>query len=148
MKSTILALALLPWVAAAFFQSPSSMVKTHADKLQAAPSLMMEVTVQPIGGAAETHRLVFSKPNLLNWDGPTQDVMTDGKTVWTYDQKTKTYTEESRENAALSLSGADPMIVWSAFFDPKFPEGFVGAKAGKARRIKTFGVKEVEVTDA
>ncbi len=146
MKSLLFILAAGPLAAAFVFQTPSAQVKLHADKMQAAPSVALTVSITPIGGNPTEAKISALKPNMIRIDTADKEIVTDGKTVWTYNKKSSTYTEApAAENAAVSFLG-DDLWAWSAFFDPKFSEAIGSAKPGKARKMKGFGVKEVDVT--
>jgi len=141
-------LAVLPLTAAFMFQATGPL-KGHVDKLQAAKSLVVEYSVQPIGESLSNQTLSASFPNLLKWDSPAKIVVTDGKTIWTYDKAAKTYFEEpisTNWNAGF-LSGSTAWL-WSAFSDPKFTEQFGSVKAGRTRKLRGVDVAEYDVTFA
>lgn len=148
MKTTLLLLAAIPAATALVLQSPSAQLKAHADKLLAAPSFSATYTVQPIGGAPEEQSLQLAKPNLARWESPSKLVVTDGKTLWTYDKAGKTYTEQPA--TASSATEAIPSLAWqwSAFFDSRFAEQIGASKPGRARKFRGASIKEVDLTFA
>jgi outer membrane lipoprotein-sorting protein len=146
MKSLLFILAAGPLAATFVFQSPSAAVKLHADKMHAVPSVALTVSVTPIGGSPTEVKISALKPNMVRINTADKEVVTDGKTIWTYNKKASTYTEApASENAASSLLG-DDLWAWSAFFDTKFVESIATYKPGKVRKMKGFGIKEVDVT--
>lgn len=144
-KLSLLLVAVSPIAVALAFQSPSGQVKAHADKLQAATSLSLTVTIQPIGGSPEEQTFQFAKPNLLRWESSAKLVCSDGKTLWTYNKAEKTYSEEPAPAEGAWKMLGDTAWTWIAFFDSKFADQIGSAKLGRARKFKGVAIKEVEL---
>ena len=102
MKLALLSLAAAPLAALLVTQSAMPQLKAHADKLQAAKTMQLELSVQPIGGATYQATLKVQKPNLFQWDSPDRLVTTDGKTIWVYTKATQTYSEDAASATASS----------------------------------------------
>ncbi len=148
MRLSYLLIASLPLAAIAVTrQVQNPQIAGHVDALQKAPSVTLTVTAQPIGGASEEYTLTFSKPNMLKLDTVARTLVTDGKMIWDYDKKGKSYTEEAASPEALkALLTADNLWIWSAFFDADFSKALASAKPGASRNLKGNMVKEMVVT--
>ncbi|MBX3119091.1 MAG: hypothetical protein KF784_08505 [Fimbriimonadaceae bacterium] len=134
-------------VAALAYQVQNAQVSAHTEVLQKAPSVMLTVTAQKLGGAPDEYTLSFSKPNLLKLESSSRTLVSDGTMVWDYDKKAKTYTEDAASPGVLkTLLSADNLWIWSAFFDADFAKSISSAKAGASRNLKGNMVKELTLT--
>src|SRR5262245_4156221 len=102
-----LSLLLLGGVATMYVaQSGSGALQGHVKALQDAPSLTATLAVQPIGGAPETLKVSYSKPNLLKIESASGWTLCDGKAIYVYDKKENAWTEAAATDEAIkSTSG-------------------------------------------
>lgn len=118
-------------------------LKHQIDVLSAAPSLTVEYTVRVGSDAAMPYKLVLSRPDAFRLTTPTGFVVSDGKTITTYDAKKKSYKQVPYTvDAFTSLPEGS---VWGAFLGPKAMPEVVYSKVGMDRTIGGNAATEVEV---
>lgn len=146
MKLTISILTALPLLAGVFvLQTPSSSVKSHADKLLNSKALTIKYTVQEVGGAAIEKTAFFSKPNKLRIESPAMLTVSDGTSLRVLDKKSNTYSEGPAPKETERLMQPDCWL-WTAFFNHKFSDLVESSRAGKVRKMKGVSVREVELS--
>jgi outer membrane lipoprotein-sorting protein len=141
-----LASVILFVVGAAFQDSLPSLLQLHLKTLREAQSLTATINVTPIGEAAVEYRLAYAKPNMLKLSGPAGFTLIDGKTIYTYNAKDKTYSEAPASDEALQTVLRKDLYAWSAFFAKADKDFVKAAKAGATRNMKGNVVTEVAVT--
>lgn len=148
MRLSHLFIASLPLAALALVsQVQNAQISAHTDALQKAPSMTLTVTAQKLGGQSEEYTLTLSKPGMFKLDTPARTLVTDGKMVWDFDKKAKSYTEDAVTPEGMKkLLSADNLWLWSAFFNADFSKDIASAKLGASRNIKGNIVKELVVT--
>lgn len=130
-----------------YAQSGSAALQNHVKGLQDAPALTATLTAQQIGGAPETFKIAFSKPNLLRIETPAGWTLSDGKTIYSYSKKDNAWTERPLDSESLKQSaGLNEVFAWRAFFDKDALKSVVTAKSGANRVIKGTPTTELALT--
>lgn len=138
-------LALAPFAGYLFLADVS--VEKHVEALQKSKSLKVTFVVNHIGGASEEDVLTFSKPNRFKWETPAMLVVSDGKTVFSYDKVKKVYTKkDAGDGTPIDSLGADAVWAWSAFFNEKFGEAIASSEKGNAHKVRDIAVTDILVT--
>ncbi len=138
-------LAAAPFLAYAMFADTS--VDKHVQAFQNAQSLKATFTVSKVGGSTEEQTLSLSKPKFLKWESPSKVVVSDGKTLWTYDKTTKIYEKgDSTDELLVKALGDDTVWAWSAFFDKEFASNVTGVQKGSSRKVRNMAVTDITVT--
>jgi outer membrane lipoprotein-sorting protein len=116
----------------------------HAQTLGEAGFLTATLSVQPSGGATETLKLTYSKPNLLRIERPGGMVMSDGQSVIEYDKASNTYSSSAATPEALAkLAEREEVLAWAAFFAKEPAKAYRFGKAGAKRMLKGNAVTEI-----
>ncbi len=131
---------------AAFQDSLPPLLQLHLKTLREAQSLDATVTVTPIGETPVEYSFTYQKPNLLKIVGPDGYTVTDGKMIYTYSSKDKTYSEQPATDEALQSVLRKDLYAWSAFFAKEDKDFVKAGKAGAQRNMKGNVVTEVVVT--
>ena len=118
-------------------------LQRQIDVLGAAPSLTVDYTVKVGMDAAKPYRLELSRPDAFRLTTPTGFVLSDGKTVTTYDAAKKSYKQVPYAPDALATYPEGS--VWGAFFGPKAMPEIIYSKVGVDRTVGGNVVTEVEV---
>lgn len=122
-------------------------LKRNFDTLAAAPSLTATYKVQTIGEAAETYKLVLSRPTAFRLTSPTGYVVGDGKTVTTYVKAKNSYTQVPYTDAwATEFARRPEVVAWGAYLSKSPATDIVAAKAGASRKIGGADTTEVDVS--
>ncbi len=138
------ALLLVPFAATALLSDSS--VDRHVAALQKAQSLQATLSVTKVGGSTDELTLSFSKPDKFRWESPAKLVVSDGKTLFTYDKGSKTYTKgEAGPDALKKALSDDAVWAWSAFFNDKFGEDVVSSQKGESRKLRNVAVTDLTV---
>ncbi len=118
----------------------------HVHALQEAGALRMTLAVQPTGGPPSELRISFGRPNLYRLDSQTGFVLSDGKTVYTYDKASNTYTETPADAPALAKHAmSEEAWAWGAFFSKEALRGVRSAQSGSKRNLKGNPVTEIAI---
>ncbi|MEZ0327576.1 MAG: c-type cytochrome domain-containing protein, partial [Fimbriimonas sp.] len=133
-------------VGVAFQDNLPPQLQLHLKTLREAQSLTATVSVKQIGGDAADYQFSYQKPNLLKISGPEGFTIADGKTIYTYTAKDKTYTEAPATEEALQAVLRKDLYAWSAFFTKADKDFVKAAKAGAKRNMKGNEVTEVAIT--
>ena len=135
----VFALALGPLVVlAASANGPDlpAALKKGNETLAKAPSLTVEYTLTPPGGAPASYRLLLSRPDAFRLVTPTGFVVGDGKAVTTYTNLTKRYAQEPyTPEWAAAFAERPEILPWRAFFLNDPAQGVLAAKAGASRMV-------------
>lgn len=141
LASLPLALALVP--------SALSSVDTHVATLQKAASMSVKFKVVQAGSPGQDQSLSISRDMNLRYETPVLLVISDGKTLTTYDKAKKTYTQGEVSKAGLvKLLQVDALWAWSAFFDGDFAKQVTSAKDGEEMNQKGLVLKQVKIGKA
>jgi outer membrane lipoprotein-sorting protein len=133
-------------VAAIFGQGTlPSLLTRHCQTLQEAGSLTASVTVQPSGGAPESYRLTYSKPNLLKIETPSGYLLSDGQNVYEYTKSSNSYSSSPAESLAKTAE-REEVFAWAAFFAKEPLKAFRSAHVGAKRTLKGNAVTELMAT--
>lgn len=139
------ALLLAPFAVVAL--ASDSSVDRHVAALQKAQSLQATITVTKVGGSTLEQTLSFTKPDKFRWESDAKLVVSDGKTLFTYDKAAKTYSKSEANAEALKKAlSADAVWAWSAFFNDKFADDVASAQKGESRKLRNVPVTDVTVT--
>ncbi len=133
-------------IGAAFQDSLPPLLQLHLKTLREAQSLTGTINVTAIGEAPTEYRISYQKPNLLKIAGPEGYTVTDGKTVYTYSSKDKTYSEKPATKDALQAILRKDLYAWSAFFFLADKDFAKSGKLGATRNMKGNVVTEITVT--
>ncbi|RYG26880.1 hypothetical protein EON82_01545 [bacterium] len=124
---------------------PAPLVR-HYDNLKGANSLTVDYTVRTLGEAAAPYKLVLSREGSFKLTTPSGFVLSDGKTVTTYRESTKTYTQEAYTPEWLSIFERRPdVLVWGAFLSKNPTAEVASAQLGAARAVQGNDTQEVRV---
>ena len=119
-------------------------LKRSFDVLKAAQSLRVEGTVQTGDAPVMPYKLLLAKPNAFRLTTPTGFVVSDGKTVTTYTEATKSYTEVPLTDDGLAEFVRRPEIMpWAAFFQKAPGDEFVSVAAGTPRKNDEFATDAI-----
>lgn len=110
--------------------------------LSAAKSLKLKFQTSDLIGAPVEGTLEYSKPNLYRIETPDRLTVSDGTTVWDYDKKAKTYTEQKADQNRLKEKD---VLAWLPFFDKDAFKEVTRITPGTKRAIKGAQVQEVVV---
>lgn len=122
----------------------NSLLKSHTDALQKAPSISITFTVNRLGSEIQDEKLVISKPGLVRWETPAKIVIANGTTISEVDRKSNSYTETDQTPESLkAVFGDDVIWAWSALVDAQFTKPITDAKTGASRNVKGAAVKEL-----
>ncbi len=145
MKLLLLAFATTVFGAAMVVQSGQSMLERHSAALKDAKTLVIKVTVQPIGGSSSEETITLSKPGMFKVESSDGFIVSDGKTIWEYTKSGNTYTETAwSADSARKFAMKSELWAWGAFFAPDILKD-AAATAGSKRRIKGKDVVELEI---
>lgn len=135
-KLALASLALLSFGAAVgWVPLPTALAKGF-DVLAKAPSLSVEYSLRKGDGAPVAYKLLLGKPNAFRLTDPNGYMVSDGKTVTTYTNATKTYSETPLTEAWLAEFAHRPEIMpWAAFFQKAPADEFLSAAAAAPRKI-------------
>lgn len=133
-------LLLAPAVLAGSIAFLQSGLDRHTGALQKAQSAKFVLTVTQVGGSTEEQTLSLSKPNRFRWETPSRLVVSDGKTVTSYDKLKKVF---SRTETAAALED-DAVWAWGAFFNSEFGKDSLATK-GESRKVKNVPVTDYAV---
>lgn len=138
------ALVLAPFMA--FYFVGDSMVDKHVAALQKAQSFKATLSFTKVGGATEEQTVSFSKPDKFRWESPSSIVVSDGKTIYTYDKVAKLYSKSAADAPGiLKALGADAIWAWSPFFDAKFAEQIASTEKGNSRKLRDVAVTDLGI---
>lgn len=138
--------ALIPF-AVAGYAGFESLLDGHVAALQKAQSLTLKLKVDLASGESEEDSLLVGRPGSFRWETPTSLVVSDGKTITTYDKKSKIFaTTAWSKVAAQKVLGADVVWAWSAFANDGFKNEIGVARKGAARKLGEVAITEVAVT--
>ena len=114
---------------------PAALAKGF-EALAKAPSLNVEYTLRKGDGAPAAYKLLLGKPNAFRWTTPTGYVVSDGKTVTTYTEAAKSYSETPLTDAWLAEFARRPEIMpWAAFFQKAPADEYLSVAATVPRKI-------------
>ncbi len=137
--------AVLPFGLAFVPVAPSS-VETHVATLQAAKSLSVKFRTVAAGQPAQEHTLSLSRDLSMRYDSPVLLVISDGKTLTTYDKSKKQYAQtEATKPAILKVLREDAVWAWSAFYDAELGKQVTSAKDGDELNQKGIILRQVKV---
>lgn len=121
------------------------LIAKHASSLSEAKALTVEFTVERLPAAPQNYRLTYSKPNMVRVEYPGGVMLTDGTTLWEYDQKSNEYMEGPGDLKSLAgkLQGGE-YFAWAAFF---FPDHLKSAKNPTAGRKLSMGGNQVTLVE-
>jgi len=126
----------------------SSPLSGFVKAMNDANSLSATFTYQKIGGTSTTYSISMAKPNMVRIDKPGEMIVADGKTIVTYDKKSKSYFKLPQTDAEIGrLFNDDEFSLFAPFFEPKaFDKLAKVTPAGtKNRKGITFDVVEATV---
>lgn len=119
----------------------------HIKTMQDAQSMKATFTVTRVGGSVEEQTLTLSRPSYLKWESPTKLVLSDGKTLWSYDKGEKVFSKSEATEANLAKAmGEDVVWVWSAFFDKEFAGSIASTQKGASRKVRNMAITDWIVT--
>ncbi len=145
MRKTPLFLTLAGLAALAAARIVPAALGDYSKALQDAKTLKANYTVQTIGGGSERFSVEMQKPNLLHVETPTQIVVSDGKSLTTFDKADQSYYRQPLTNDAVaSVLSPEALNVWAGFFDPKA----LSPVSAKSLGTKTRGGQPMEAVEA
>jgi hypothetical protein len=113
-----------------------SPLREGVDQLKNAQQLQVVYTAQVVGEAPGDYKISFAKPNWFKIEMPDETIVGDGKHIYDYKSKDKSYTEVEMSDDELAKVWQRPEVWgWSPFFDEKFGAE-VSTKAGAQRSVK------------
>lgn len=99
---------------------PADSLNGYVDAMKAAQSLKASYTVTIIGGESREYSVELSKPNLMRFDSPSQQVIADGTNITTFDKAAKTYYKKPQSDAEIfEMLNGDELSIFAGFFNEK-----------------------------
>lgn len=119
-------------------------LQSAAKKLHSLESLKAEYTLQPIGGVAETIKVVLVKPNYAYVELPNRTIVANGDKVVFYDRRQQHYFEREQTDSELAaLFNYQELWMWAPFFDKEGYRYVMDARLGETRVRKGMKLREV-----
>ncbi|HMS55874.1 MAG TPA: c-type cytochrome [Fimbriimonadaceae bacterium] len=144
------ALISLACLSIAVFAAQSSLpsnLANHVKLLEEAPSFKATLSVLAAGGAPETVKITFAKPNLFTIERNGGSLWCDGQTLTEYFKSTNTYTQVPVNEKTLGQIAAWPeTFAWAPVLLKETAKNIKSAKVGAKRNIKGNMVTEVAAT--
>lgn len=149
MKLALLSLSLVSVVSALFVGEVPAALKPHADTLNKAPGLTATILVINADATTSEMHLTYGKPNVYKIDGPDGFTVCDGKTIFAYTAKKKSWTEVAVEgnNWQLPLRRAE-LWPYLSFYDVSALSKVASVKKGTPRKLQGLMLTDYALTMA
>ncbi len=136
-------------ISAALFPKPQtatakSLLDNHVKAMREADAIAITLSVQRVPAAAVEHKVYLAKNKRLRIESPGGVLVSDGSTIWAYDNADNSYTESEVVEEALHRRMKESDVwMWSPFFVPDVFGDVKNLALGAKRTIRGVATQEV-----